>query len=188
MAGTVNREITEEIKLMDAVELLTQDHRKVEAIFLQLQQAEADKGQATSLLAQLYQELSLHALAEENIFYPSLAVDVSMSGQLTDAFKEHGEMKVILGELAALGNIPAGFSDLVTKLMKKVQHHVQDEEGKVFPAAREMLGSQRMQALGEQLQQAKAMSLASVQNSVPAQELGIAGNLSATPANQPFAQ
>lgn len=173
---------------MDAVELLMQDHRKVEAIFQQLLQGGGSQAQSTSLLAQLYQELSLHALAEENVFYPSLAVDTSMSGQLMDAFKEHAEMKAILGELAALGNMPDGFSDKVTRLMKKVQHHVQDEEGKVFPAAREMLGSQRMQVLGEQIQQAKTMSLASVQNSVPAQELGIAGSLGAKPATQPFAQ
>src|ERR1700759_2689646 len=122
---------------MDAIELLMSDHRKVEAIFAQLQQ---DNGQDKALLAQLYQELSLHALAEENVFYPALAGDSSMSGQLLDAFKEHAEMKPILGKLAALGNGPEGFSDRVTKLMKKVEHHVHDEEDKIFPASRELLG------------------------------------------------
>jgi hemerythrin superfamily protein len=163
---------------MDAVDLLTQDHRKVEAIFMQLQQEKG--GQSQQLLAQLYRELSLHAMAEENIFYPALASNTAMSGQLIDAFKEHGEMKAILGELAALGNGPSGLSDRVTKLMKKVEHHVKDEEGKVFPAAREMLDKDRMQVLGQQIMEAKQMALPGVQNSLPAMELGMGGSASTT--------
>jgi hemerythrin superfamily protein len=103
-----------------------------------------------------------------------------MSGQLIDAFKEHGEMKAILGELAALGNGPSGLSDRVTKLMKKVEHHVKDEEGKVFPAAREMLDKDRMQVLGQQIMEAKQMALPGVQNSLPAMELGMGGSASTT--------
>ena len=158
---------------MNAVDLLTADHRKVEAIFQQLQQGNA--AQSQSLLAQLYQELSLHALAEENVFYPALASDTAMSGQLLDAFKEHGEMKAILGELAALGNVTDGLSDKLTKLQKMVEHHVKDEEGKVFPEARQVLGDATLQTLGQQITQAKQMSMPAVQNSVPAQELGLVG-------------
>lgn len=162
---------------MNAVDLLTQDHRKVEGIFQQLQQG--DGAQNQQLLAQLYQELSLHALAEENVFYPSLASDTSMSGQLKDSFKEHGEMKAILGELAALGNGPEGllgFNDRLTALQKAVEHHVKDEETKVFPEARQVLGDTRLQSLGQQITQAKQLSMPAVQASVPAQELGVTGN------------
>jgi hemerythrin superfamily protein len=84
-------------------------------------------------------------------------------------------MKAILGELAALGNVTDGLSDKLTKLQKMVEHHVKDEEGKVFPEARQVLGEATLQTLGQQITQAKQMSMPAVQNSVPGQELGLTG-------------
>ncbi len=155
---------------MDALELLANDHRKVETIFQQFEQG-INLTQANQLFKELYQELSLHALAEENVFYPALARDTDLSSELKDAFKEHSEVKAVFGELAALEMSGNEWLDKMAKLIRDVKHHVNDEETKIFPRARQLFSATELQTLGQELQKAKDMSRESVMNSLPMQEI-----------------
>jgi hemerythrin superfamily protein len=155
---------------MDAVEYLMNDHRKVEGFFKQFEQG-LGLQEARQTFTQVYQELSLHALAEENVLYPALANFPDLSHQLKDSFEEHAKVKSILGELAALDMTSTDWRDKMSKLTKEVLDHVQDEESKVFPIVRQRFSSDQLQTLADELQKAKDLSRESVENSLPMREI-----------------
>jgi hemerythrin superfamily protein len=147
-----------------------QDHRKVEEIFKQFEQG-IEVQEAQQLLTRLYKELSLHALSEENVFYPALAAYPDMSKQLKDAFKEHAEVKALFGELVSLDMTTSEWRDKMGILMRNVKQHVEEEERNVFPAARQFLNAEKLQRLADELNKAKQDSTQAVENSLPMKEL-----------------
>lgn len=155
---------------MDAIQLLLNDHQKVEGIFQQFEQG-GNAEQFTQLFTQLYQELTLHSLVEEAVFYPALAAFPELSSLLKEAYKEQAEVKATFGELAALDNTTTQWSDRMNKLMRDTLNHVQLEQDQIFPRARQLLGEQKLQTLGQQLEKAKQINLPGVQSSLPMMEI-----------------
>jgi hemerythrin superfamily protein len=129
---------------MDVTELLQQDHRKVEALFTQYESTQDD-----ATVDQICQELEIHTTVEEEIVYPRLAeIDADLEEH---AEEEHAQAKELITQLRDSPADPAG---LVEQLKTAVQHHVQEEETKAFPAMRERLGGE-LESLGAAVEQRK---------------------------------
>jgi hemerythrin superfamily protein len=143
---------------MDATELLEKDHDKVEELFKQIEAgANGKKGEA--LFTKIYHELSVHAIIEEQVFYPALARFSEFSSLLKDAYSEHAQVKLEMGEIATLDSSSQEWNKKVTKLWKDIQHHVKDEEEKLFPQVREKLSQKELSTLGLELAKAKSSNL-----------------------------
>jgi hypothetical protein len=84
---------------MDAINLLTQDHRKVESLFLQGQHAQ-EAVRRNQIFMEIFQELSLHAIAEEEELYPKLANFKETAAKAQEAFEEHVRIKTLLAEIS----------------------------------------------------------------------------------------
>jgi hemerythrin superfamily protein len=114
----------------DAIGLLKQDHRKVEALFSEFEKASSNK---QSILNQIIKELSIHATVEENLVYP-LCEDIDKIAEDTaEAYEEHHVVKMMLAELA---DIPAEKEVVAAKvrvLCELVKHHVKEEERDLLP-------------------------------------------------------
>ena len=165
---------------MDAIQLLINDHNKVKGIFQQFEQG-GNSQEFNQLFIQLYQDLSVHALAEEAVLYPALAAFPEFSEEVKEAFKEQAEVKALFGELAALDNTTQEWSTKITTLMKDVQDHVQMEETDLFPKARQKFTAEQLNSLGDELQKAKQLITPGVVASVPMKEAqGQAGMLFGT--------
>jgi hemerythrin superfamily protein len=143
---------------MDATELLEKDHDKVEALFQQIEAGASGK-KGETLFTKIYHELSIHAIIEEQVFYPGLARFSEFSGLLKDAYSEHAEAKRAMGEIASLDSSSEEWQKKVAKLQKDIQHHVKDEEEKLFPKVREKLSKQELSTLGQELAKAKTSNL-----------------------------
>ncbi len=117
---------------MDVIELLEQDHRKVEELFSQYETSPDD---ATA--DQICQELDVHATVEEEIVYPRLAdIDPDLKQH---ADEEHGTAKGLIGQIRdRIGNV----RELVEQLKASVEHHVEEEESKAFPEMRDQLAAE----------------------------------------------
>ena len=81
--------------------------------------------------------------------------------QLEEARAEHEEVSSLLKQLAAVAPEDAGYGITFTKLIDAVRQHVKEEEGEMFPAAREVLGAARLEELGREMAEMKPQ-LASV--------------------------
>jgi hemerythrin superfamily protein len=136
---------------MDAIVMLRADHKEVEALFKRLEKD--DLGVVPDICAALTQ----HAYIEEQVFYPAVRSDVE--GALDDvreAVEEHHLVKTLIGELTVLDPSDETYKAKATVLMELVRHHVEEEEGEMFPEVRSALGRKRLTEIGDQMESAKA--------------------------------
>jgi hemerythrin superfamily protein len=69
-SGQTKAKSSSKKKPSDAIQILKEDHRKVEQLFDQF--LEADGGKRQQIAQQIFHELEVHGTLEEEIFYPAL--------------------------------------------------------------------------------------------------------------------
>jgi iron-sulfur cluster repair protein YtfE (RIC family) len=141
---------------MDAFTLLKNDHAEVSAKFKQLEAtSEEDADARQQLFNEIKQALEVHAHIEETIFYPALKQEAETREIIFEALDEHQEIKDLLQQLA--GTPPQGnaFDNLCGDLKRAVEHHVKEEEGEMFPKAKDVLSPQQLDELGTRMEQEK---------------------------------
>ena len=154
----------------DAIKLLTEDHRKVEDLFKQFEKASGDD-RKEKIARQICTELKVHAMLEEEIFYPALRGKIE-DDDLDEAYVEHDGAKVLINEIEA-GGPDAEFYDAKVKvLQEQIEHHIKEEEKEsdnLFQQAR--AADVDLEALGEQMAARKAelMEMAQENGLPPAQ-------------------
>ena len=123
---------------VDAVDLLIKDHENVKAMFEQYE-ALGDRALASKkkLAAQICLELTKHATAEEEIFYPAVrAANKANDDMVDEAVVEHGSAKELIAQILAMEPDEALYDAKVKVLSEQIEHHVEEEETEMFPTAR----------------------------------------------------
>ena len=110
----------------DAVELLKQDHRKVEGLFDQFEKAR-NAAEKKRLVAEIISEFLTHSLLEERIFYPACR-DRIEGNELDEAQVEHDGAKQLISELRGASPDEPYYDAKVTVLGEYIRHHVAEEE------------------------------------------------------------
>lgn len=144
---------------MDAITLLKDDHKTVDKLFKQFEKLghDGDPARKRELVDSMIKELAVHAHIEEQIFYPAVRAEVPAEEDMVlEGLEEHHIVKWTLSELDGMSPSEERFDAKVTVLIESVRHHVEEEEGEMFPDVRKALGRKKLQALGEKLQAAKA--------------------------------
>lgn len=156
---------------MDAITLLKEDHKTVEKLFRRFEKLEKDDGpddQKRAVVDEIIEELSVHAAIEEQVFYPAIReVMPDAEDMVLEALEEHHVAKWVLSELADLSPSHERFDAKVTVLIESVRHHVEEEEGELFPDVRKELGRKRLGEVGEALEKAKMAAPRSPQPTMP---------------------
>jgi hemerythrin superfamily protein len=119
----------------DAIALLKQDHRTVESLFADFEDAE--EGEQSSIAQRVCQLLTIHAQIEEEILYPAAKEcfegDEEDSELVYEAEVEHGTAKELIAKIEAMSGEEEQFSATVKVLGEYIKHHVKEEEGEMFP-------------------------------------------------------
>ena len=141
---------------MDAITLLTNDHKKVRTLLGELADttSRAEKTR-TELLAKIALELEVHTTIEEEIFYPAF----KEAGQKSDddkmffeAMEEHRAAgDLVLPDLLRTEVTTDQFGGRAKVLKELIEHHADEEEKEMFPRARTLLGKEALAELGERL-------------------------------------
>ncbi len=118
---------------MDPTKLLEADHRQVESLFDQIQKAQGPERQP--LLTELERSLRAHFELEEHALYPAME-PVTGHDEVEEANTEHGLAKTALEQVMSLAPDKPGFAAALEACKAGIMHHVEDEEGKVFPQLR----------------------------------------------------
>jgi hemerythrin-like domain-containing protein len=134
---------------MNAIEMLESQHRQVETLFQDIENATSETRSA--LVEELVTKLSNHMQIEEEIFYPA-AYD-SGSSEVKHAYNEHDEAKPIMKEIAALKGDDGRLMTLVADLKEKISHHVEEEESSFFPRCESDLGEERLLDLAAEMEE-----------------------------------
>lgn len=138
----------------DAVALLKQDHRNVEALFKTYQTA--DQKEKQEIVQRICNELIVHTMLEEEIFYQACRDKGVEAKELDEAQIEHDSAKMLIGELLAGSPGSKYFDAKVTVLFEYIKHHVGEEEKPsegIFAKAKKQ--GLDMGALGQRLQARK---------------------------------
>lgn len=122
---------------IDAIELLTQDHANVQALFKQYE-ALSDRSRASKkkVATQICLELTRHATAEEEIFYPAVRAATGDEALVDEATVEHASAKDLIAQILAMNPDEDFYDAKVKVLSEQIEHHVGEEEGEMFPKAR----------------------------------------------------
>lgn len=139
-------------RAQDAVTLLRADHKLVADLFDQFEKARST-AKKKQLVAQICQELTVHAQVEEEIFYPAVQAALKDKELVPEARVEHLSIKDLIA--AVQGEEPGGEDyDAKVKVMSEwVKHHVKEEQNEMFPKARKTRLD--LVELGEQLRRRK---------------------------------
>ncbi len=139
---------------MDALELLKQDHQKVKELFEQAEDTEGEDQQ--EVFEEIKTELETHARIEETVFYPAVQEHEELKDMVLESLEEHKQIKTLLREMDSLASDSEKFEPKLKVLMENVEHHAEEEEeGKMFPKLRQIMGKQKLEQLGADLEAAK---------------------------------
>ncbi|WP_404710259.1 hemerythrin domain-containing protein [Sphingomonas sp. MMS24-J13] len=113
-------------KPIDAISLLKADHRAVDGLFEEFDKARRSDTKAR-LVEQICNELKIHTIIEEEIFYP--AVRPKIDADIVDeGVVEHDGAKVLINDLVAAKPTDPYYDAKVKVLSEEIRHHVQEEE------------------------------------------------------------
>lgn len=119
----------------DAIALLKQDHRAVEALFDQFEDAEEQE--QSQLAERICNMLTVHAQIEEEILYPAAKQafeDEEEEDLVNEAAVEHQSAKDLIAKIEGMTPDDEVFEATVKVLSEYVKHHVKEEENELFPA------------------------------------------------------
>lgn len=137
----------------DAIALLKQDHRAVEALFAEFEGA--DESEQSSLATRICQMLTVHTQIEEEFLYPQAkdAFDEDDDWMVYEALIEHGSAKELIAKIEAGNAEDPEFKALVKVLSEYIKHHVKEEEKELFPSLKKT--DLDLKQMGSQLAQRK---------------------------------
>ena len=111
---------------MDAIAMLKADHRKVEEFFAAFEKA-TGKSKTQALADQICEELKVHTVIEEEIFYPACKGQIE-EDLLKEAYVEHDGAKLLINEIEAASPEDDFYHAEVKVLSEMIEHHVGEEE------------------------------------------------------------
>jgi len=136
---------------MDALALLKTQHEEVKALFEEIEETE-DSDDKLALFEELADAFAAHAAIEEQIFYPA-AYASATEELLAEAVEEHLAAKRTLADLLKMSPDDEQFDAKVKVLKEQIDHHVEEEEGQLFPKARAQLDQSTLETLGAQMEE-----------------------------------
>ncbi len=139
----------------DILALIKADHEKTSSDLTRIMNnvGTASRGMRNEDFDRMHLDLLGHMHAEEEIFYPPLKGQ--MQEEIGHAREEHETIRNDLTELGQSWSEQAEFTQRLRKLEEDINHHVKEEEEKIFQGARSILGMDRLQQMGQQFEEEK---------------------------------
>ena len=158
-AETVKKAPAKKAASKDATAMLKADHKRVADLFEEFEKTKSDN-RKMSIVAQICQELTVHAQIEEEIFYPAVKAALKDHELVPEATVEHAAVKDLIA--AVEGKTPFGeMYDAKVKVMGEfVKHHVKEEEKEMFVKVRKT--DLDLKELGEKMAARKEELMASL--------------------------
>jgi hemerythrin-like domain-containing protein len=141
-------------KNADAIDLLKQDHDKVQKAFKQFEKTDREDADAcTELVRTVCEDLRIHTTLEEEIFYPAARDAIDDDDIMNEASVEHETAKMLIEQLENMQADDPNYHATFTVLGEYVRHHIEEEEGEMFPQVRK--SDLDLEALAEQMRARK---------------------------------
>jgi len=118
-----------------AIAVLKRDHDEVKELFDRFEKSDSE-AEKERIIADAVLKLKIHAVVEEEIFYPAVRKHIGRD-IMNEADEEHHVAKVLIAELDA-GKGGDHREAKFTVLSESVRHHIREEENEMLPKAKEV--------------------------------------------------
>jgi hemerythrin superfamily protein len=137
---------------------LKKEHKEVKEMFEQILD---ECKPSMKVFSQIMDALQPHMAGEEKYFYPAIKkADLSNDENafmVNEAFEEHKWAKSLATEICKLDENDEMWLPKVKVLSDMIDHHVEEEEGEVFKAAKKVLNKEQQEEILCQYEQEKKM-------------------------------
>jgi len=136
---TVENTAPKTMREPDAVDLLTDDHLAVTALFRRyerLAKRDAAADERRTLARQICEMLKVHTQIEEEFFYPAARAAGIDTDKLDEAKVEHATAKDLIAQIEGANPDDDLYDAKMTVLREYIQHHVVEEHTEMFPSCR----------------------------------------------------
>ncbi|MES2663536.1 MAG: hemerythrin domain-containing protein [Pseudomonadota bacterium] len=139
---------------VNAIKLLTQDHREVKELFDQYEKLvdkKASNAERKELAQHICAMLTIHAKIEEEVFYPAARKEFNDKDDalIDEADVEHDSAKELIAQIMAMKPSDDHYDAKVKVLGEYITHHVKEEEHEMFTKAKK--SNMDLQELGEEM-------------------------------------
>jgi hemerythrin-like domain-containing protein len=139
---------------MQIYDILVKDHDEVRQLLAELT-GMTGKGDPHELVSKIRDALIPHARAEEAVFYNSLRGYDKAKDKLMHSFKEHFEAETLLRTIQMKENIAGDWKKTAKELKTALEHHIEEEQGQIFPLAREYFSDEEAESIGRAFEKMK---------------------------------
>jgi hemerythrin superfamily protein len=137
------------VKQPEAIAFLMRQHRAVEDLFDEYEDAEddAEKGELTQKICLM---LAVHAKIEEELLYPAAKEEIEEPDLVDEAAVEHATAKDLIAQIETMHVGDSLYDAKVKVLSEYIAHHVEEEESELFPQLKRT--DVDLAAMGKQLE------------------------------------
>lgn len=137
-------------------EVLERDHVKVKGLLAKLvESSKAEESTRSELIDAIRDELIPHARAEEAVLYNSLRSIDGAQDLVRHGYVEHMEAEGLLRLLQTLDAAHVDWQKTAERLKASVEHHIEEEESEIFPAARAVLAEEEARLMADAFNELK---------------------------------
>jgi len=137
-------------------QMLKKDHEEVKGILGKLKETkESELKKREEVFLKLRIELVPHMKAEESVFYPPLMAKKESREDALEGVEEHHVSEMVLKELETTQKGEDIWGAKMAVFKELVEHHIKDEESKVFKSAEKALTQDDFEKIMKQFEQEK---------------------------------
>jgi hemerythrin superfamily protein len=145
-------------RAMQPATILKKDHRMVSGLIMALENTPRLSGTVRkSLFNEIHHQVSVHAQAEDEVLYPAMRNLMARDeeGKISEAYREHQIVKDLLHDMATIDPMTDAFDAKLHQLKNNIMHHVEEEEGELFPMMNARMSVDQRHQLGKRLRERK---------------------------------
>lgn len=141
---------------MTIYDALKKDHRKVQGLLDRLVALkEGQEDERATLIEEIRDELIPHARAEEAVFYNSIRAVNTAKDLIWHGYEEHMMAETLLRTLQVAAKIDVEWTKGAQKLRAAINHHIEEEETRIFPVAQQLFTQDEARVMAEAFEEMK---------------------------------
>ena len=137
-------------------EIIKKDHKELKDFMSQIEElSDRSPRKRGELFMKMKEEMVPHMKAEEKVFYPILLEDKKSKDDAMEGMEEHHATELILKELIKMSPDEEYWPAKFSVFKEMVEHHIEEEEGKIFEVAKDVISQEQLETIAEEFEQAK---------------------------------
>lgn len=145
--------------MTDIFSILKSDHELHREMLAKIAETSGDTQERRDLFEAFRIEVSAHAAAEEQSLYATMLGNPDLQEDGRHSVAEHKELDDLLGELQEIDMATGAWLIKFKDMRHRYEHHIDEEEEEMFPAAEKEFSKAKAQELGAKFDRRKPEEL-----------------------------